>query len=256
MLALGLLSGYVALAVSNFFGFSTVTVGLLFFLYPAFFMILSDSEIAVKKTININKIGQFILATLTLLAASYLLLSIFTLWLADFNYAKAKNYISEAYLPEAIERLQTAITLSPNEAIFYNQFAIASSKLAIVQAQVTEPNSQLVAQLVEQAILASDISMALNPVHNTLYKSRARLFITLSQLNPDFLKEAETTLQQAITLAPTDPQLFYYLGTVQLALGDTEAGTETLTKTLELKPDYSDANIALESLNTEYETKP
>ncbi|MEN8253799.1 MAG: O-antigen ligase family protein, partial [Patescibacteria group bacterium] len=244
-LILGFISGYIALAISNFFGFSTVAVSLLFFLYPAFFIVLTKKELPASKLANSPDIKQIIFIVITLLTTSYLLMSVFTKWLADYQFAKAKNYISEGYLSEGIELLNTAITLSPNEAVFYNQLSVASGKMAINLAQNSEPQEKLVSQFTEQALLASNITLSLNPVHNNFYKTRSRLFITLSQLNPEFLLEAKSIVKQAILLAPTDAELYYYLSNIELALGETDRGINSLEKSIELKANYGSARLAL-----------
>ena len=95
--------------------------------------------------------------------------------------------------------------------------------------------------LVRLAISSSDQAMMLNDRQLNLYKTRARLFILLSQLDPQYLTEAVATLENASQLSPTDPKLLYNLAIIKFEQGDTAQGMALLRRAVELKPNYGQA---------------
>jgi tetratricopeptide (TPR) repeat protein len=126
-------------------------------------------------------------------------------------------------------------------------------KLAVELENAGETTSA--AQLSETAIKASDYTLELNPRHLNFYKTRARVFINLAQINSAYLDEAEKTLKAAIELSPTDAKLYYNLALLKLASGDRAEGMAWLQKAIELKPNYLTARFEL-GKQWEIEGKP
>ena len=265
LIILGLLSGYLALMISNFFGFSTVTVGVLFFLYPAFFVILTTKELRNLETKKLSvpkslsclvpqllnySITQFTLIILIILSTLYILFSIFQTWLADYRFATAKSLSQAGYTQTALEYLHSTINLSPSQADYYDELANESGELALTLTQIEKPDTELITNLVTQAQLASDIALQLNPAHLSLYKSRLRLYLRLSILNPQFLELAEQTSQIAIQLAPTDPKTYYYAARTQELLGKQALAIKWYEELLTLKPDYPDSALIKNKITT------
>ncbi len=80
--------------------------------------------------------------------------------------------------------------------------------------------------------------MAANPVHLNYLKSRIKIFLLLSNLDPGYIKQALDTTLRAIKLAPTDAKLYYNLGLIYNQLVQKELAKQTLLTALELKPNY------------------
>lgn len=254
LVLIGCLSGLASIMISNFFGFSTVAISLLTFMYFAVISLFTQTTtigaqtIATKQSKKKNAANelqawQYIGITLTVLFSLFMLAKLYNYWQADVSYATAKNHTRSGNYEQGILAFQTAIEKSPKEALFYDTFSIELAKIAITLAQQEEATAA--AQVAQSAIYMSDTALSLNSSHLNFYKTRARLFITLSQLEPELLQVAKETLEAALERAPNDPKLFYNLGVVETSIGNVEQGITLLETAVTLKPNYAVARLQL-----------
>ncbi len=235
-------AGIAALSVSNFFGFSTVMVTVLLFMYLAIVTLLSREERKVPKESQPKLLGYIGLSVLALVC--FVLISrIINYYIADTLFASGKSLLRAGKYDSGLTSIQAAILRSQSEALFYDEFSANLAVLAIELQKAQQSTAS--AQTAEAALAASQITLQLNPVHLNFYKTRARTLITLSQLDPTLLSAAKETLEIAITRAPNDPKLFYNLALVELGLENTEHGLALLERTIELKPNYPSARMQL-----------
>lgn len=241
------LAGLAAQFVSNFFGFSTVMINLLFWLGLACVAIWTApklKEIPLKNSIDLKlNIVELLVLGIILFGTWWLAIKPISWWLADKDFALSKALFTNNTYQVGLSKLETAIKLSPNEALFWDELANQYSRLAMgLQASPeASQSSEIIAQLTQAAIAASDQTLALNPRHLDFYKTRAKVFINLSQIDSKYLAAATATLITAKTLSPTDPKLAYHLGLVELSNGATTSGLIDLEKSIQLKPDYLSA---------------
>lgn len=245
--AAALLAGVAALTVSNFFGFSTVMVTILLFLFMASTVVLSQDDEQFPQ-LQYASTGQYVGLTLLAMLAIALLVLITRYWNADKAYTQAKSFLQAGQFKAGVENLSTALSLAPSEPLYYDELSQAYSQYALQLAEAQAATAA--AQAAETAITASDIALSLNPQQLNFHKSRARLFITLSAINPSYLTAAVTTLEAAREQAPTDPKLTYNIGLIAFAQGDSEKGFAALEETIRLKPNYLPAR---EQLAAQYE---
>lgn len=256
-LGLSVVAGLAGLSVSNFLGFSTVMVTILMYLLPATLVVAQRRPVTLvagKKTTTTRStrapsIGQWSMMGIILMMELYALSSVWNWWQADFAFATGKNLIRSGALTPGLSRIEQSIQLSPQEPLFYDELASTYSQVAIALANQGDATTS--AQVAELAIQYSDAAIKLNPRQLNFYRTRARLFISLSQLDSQFLDQANQVLQQALKIAPTEAKLWYNLGLVQLAAGDTTAGLATLKHTIDIKPNYESARF---ELGKQYET--
>ncbi len=256
-LALGLLSGLVALTISNFFGFSTVMVAAGMYLYFALiYMLVKDAYPGLpsfkeysltagsaKVTRVPLTLGTTVLLTLLAIATLFGLHRIVQTWRADVAFATGKQYVAVGRLSEGAHFLKIATQTSPREAVFYDELGTTYAHFA--RAYASDQQATQAAEFSQAALDANTLALRLNPAHLNFYKTRARILIQLSQLQPSLLGEAEATLLTAIERSPTDAKLWYNLGLVQISQEKSELGVASLERSLELKPDYDTARIAL-----------
>lgn len=248
ILTASLISGIAAQSVSNFFGFSTVMVTILLFLYFGIIAKIyhdnndEDEEAALKEVKEISP-WQYGAFTLTALLAMFLLARIFVYWSADVDYSQGKDLIRSGRTEAGVASIASAIDKSPSEALFYDELSSIYASAAVQFAQAGEATAS--AQTASTAVALSDTTLALNPVHLNFYKTRARVFITLAEIDGVLLTEAENTLLAAIDRSPTDAKLWFNLGVVQNGLGKLADAQENLEKAIDFKPDYGAARIQL-----------
>lgn len=243
----------VAVSVSNFFGFSTVMVAILMYLYFGLVEILASKETKTPETIRELSGTDYLLLSVVGLLYLFSVRMVYQYWSADVAYAHGKALLEAGYFDQGVEQLNTAIEKSPQEATFYDELATQYALYSLGFAQQGK-NAEAQA-LMTAAIQVSDAVIKLNSRQLNFYKTRARVFITLAQMRPELLQNAKQSLEQALELAPTDPKLLYNLGLVEVSLDDTEHGISHLKKAIQLKPNYESARWQL-ALLLEEQNKP
>ncbi|MFC1727808.1 O-antigen ligase family protein [Patescibacteria group bacterium] len=241
---MALLSGYTSLLVTNFFGFSVVVTGLIFFLFPAISVVLDQEPKSFKlKPTPALSSTQKSLIGLVLFLFFLTIGSFFKVWYADFLFAKGEQLGTNGKDDQAVIYLKSAISLRPSEPLFHNSLALPAARLA--QLAFTQEEATLSAELADLAVSESDLAINLNPYHLNYWKNRVRVFYALAEINPQYLQDTLESLLQASKIAPTDAKIYYNLGLVYGQLDKLEKAILTLEKTIQLKPNYSDARFAL-----------
>lgn len=234
--------------VSNFFGFSTVPVGLLFFLFPA--LAFANIQPSAPSTPGVKAVytpGVYFSLVVLFLVSCFLLLRVSAMLRADLAYNQAQKFQSVGDLAQAITSLQTAIKLMPGEPLYTDELSLAVAQGAVSLAQSGHQTEA--EEFMLQAQTLTDMTVAKNKVHLNYWKTRTRVFIALSALDGRFAALAEQALTQASKLAPTDAKVFYNLASLKYQLGKPEAALPLYQKTLELKPDLNAAAVDLASVS-------
>lgn len=261
LLAASLVAGYIGIIVSNFFGFSVVMINIFFFLIPGIFLILlemtSDKAYAFpSSTTGVNFAGKRQLAAMLVLGliGGYAIYSLITYWNADKAYYLGENLDNTQAYQKAYPYLKDAVSLRPGEPVFQDEFAVNNAVLAILVLQqnqkVTDKtvqlqNLQVAKQLVDQATAISNQLTTDYPNNITFWKTRVRIFYTLSQADPQYITYALDAIRKAAELAPTDADVSYNLGVLEGQAGDLKGAVATLQNTIKLKIDYSQPYYAL-----------
>ncbi|HBL52353.1 MAG: hypothetical protein A3D24_04940 [Candidatus Blackburnbacteria bacterium RIFCSPHIGHO2_02_FULL_39_13] len=247
-LQISLLAGFSSILVTNFFGFSTVSVALLFFLYPAVgvnsYQKIENSNSKTNSPLNIR---QVIAIIIFLLLTIYFSLRVSFLWLADYYYAQSQKLNKQGFHISALKDIKKSVNFKPNEPLFYDELSQTAANIAIdLTDQKEATDSALAAKL---ALDSSNFALSISPRSLSLLKSRAATSRKLAYVDPKYLSGGVGYLERAVQLAPTDPKIRYNLGALYSRLGDNEKAMEILQIALKLKPDYMDAIKGLEELN-------
>lgn len=249
LLLLGLLSGYVSILITNFFGFSVVVIGLFFFLFPAFAITLTEKKDNKPKKINQIATENLLIILIIVGIAIYCINSIFKIWIADYQFAKGRNYVNANYLLKGRPKLRKAVQLRPKQALFHSKLAETEAKLAIAYNQSNATGSaEMVKDLKQSAEYHAQQTLKLNHVHLNLYKSVLKTYLYLQTIDQQYLAQAEQLLNKAIDLAPTDAKLYYNLGVVYQQMGKPNKAVEVWEKAVELKPNYTKVYFKLADL--------
>jgi putative inorganic carbon (hco3(-)) transporter len=245
VLLLALISGYLALAVSNFFGFSTVPVALLFFLFPALAHLISlpPGESDQKPSPTTTSTAQTISFSIVAIILGFWLLQVSNMYQADVAYNRGKKALDAGELAPAITLLQKAVGIR-EEPIYYDSLSLATSQAAVAFAQ-TETGATQAQQFAQKAVEFSKQTLKRNQVHLNFYKTQVRMYIVLAQLNPQYVTAAQNSLIAALKLAPTDAKLWYNLGLLYDQLGKVEEAQKLYGETIKLKPNYEIARMNL-----------
>lgn len=189
--------------------------------------------------------SQKILILLVLIPSFYFLYFIGRYWLADIRYAEGQKQTQffqktqdPQYLLSAYNNYSRAYQLNRGEPAIASEYAVSAAYLSTALAA---KDSKAAAQLAQQSLSLSQISISISPRHPNYYKSRARALILLSDLDPRYLVSAAETLVKAAQISPTDPRIPYNLGIIYKYLNATESAKTQFQKSLELKPDFAEA---------------
>ncbi len=243
-LLIALLSGYVSILITNFFGFSVVSVAIFFFLYPAFMVVLlrKDEEAPSPKSNKDVNPAQYLGVAIILLAMGYLIFNLARLWQADVAYSTGNKLDRQGEYPKAFDSLREAIQLNSGEPNYWDETAWDGANLAMMLNLQKETG---VEKLVAFAIFASDKALTISPRNLNFYKTRTKVFFNLAQIDPKYLSNALDALLTARKLAPTDAKIAYNLGLLQEQIGQRDEAIKTLEETVRLKSNYPDAHYAL-----------
>lgn len=253
LLTTALLAGYLSILVSNFFGFSVVITNLYLFLIPAFVFVLNE-DLSQQKFLTLSlkkpKFSSRIITTVALwaviptvlLACAISLFTIIRFWVADTQYAQGYNLDRASQFAKAYQPLVFASSLRGDEPVFFDELAINNAMLATFFGTNDSTTSGV---LVKNAIALSDNVTSNHPNIVTFWKTRARLFYSLSDIDEKYLKDAIGAIEKAHRLAPTDAKISYNMAVLYGQNNQIDRAIKTLEDTVRLKPDYRDAYYAL-----------
>lgn len=239
--SLALFCGYLSILITNFFGFSVVIVQELFFLFPAIIISLHVIKKDEKK-VKVESSQKLFLAII-LLAGSFLIYKIISLWLSDYYYAEGKRLNSNSSLAPARISLNKAISKNMKEAVYYNEISKSAMGLALLS--YSKGDNEGAKYFAETAINEANYAVQLSPRNMNIRRNQAAIYIELSDLDSSLMEKADEVLRQDIQLAPTDAKIFYNLALVEVRLEKIDEAKNTLIKTIELKTNYVDARYAL-----------
>lgn len=242
-LTIALFCGWISIHLTNFFGFSVVLIGLYTFLLPALFIApFTQTQII---NLPIRKI-PFLVGLGILIAVFYFPVStIGRIFIADLNFAFAKKADAQNNIGNAFQLIQNAIALNPTEFTYHN-YAIGISADIANQLQLNN-DATAAAEFANAAITSANATILLNPYHINSWKDRASGFITLTTVDPIYVDHAINSLEFARHMAPTDPKITYNLALLYARKPNFQKSIDLLKVTLQLKPNYYDAQFALAS---------
>lgn len=249
-LSLAILAGLLAMFISNFFGFSTVMTNVLLFGLFAV-IILNNQKQNSEEMSNIKKIDnkaeisniEYFMYALIGLGTIIMITKVWRIWQADYLFTQGQKAFEKGLYPSGLSAIEAAIQKSPKEAFFYDELAGDYSQLSLVSANNGQSTAS--AQLAQKAIESNSYALELNPVHLNFYKSQARIFIRLGQLDSRLYAYAEQALKKAITLSPTDAKLYYNLALVLEVLGKDDEALKNMEYAVEIKSNYLQARDEL-----------
>lgn len=247
-IAIALVSGVSALSVSNFIGFSTVNVATLLFLFPAIIALLMQNDEAKKSSESHTKMTFSQAAALTTLSLALIVASskLATMYHADTLFARGSALLDSNEMSPALQDLAKASIAVPNEPKYAEELSLATAQVAASLQAMDQATAA--AKLAVQAESISDQTLELNPYHLNHYKTRARVFVLLAEIEPVFIEKAVETLEAATTLAPTDAKIWYNLGLLYDQTNELDKAQEAYEHTIVLKPNYEQALISLAQL--------
>lgn len=263
---------YITILITNFFGFSTTTIQLFFFLTPAFVIadcirlhpiasdLIKGSPQGSIPT-EINTLQKFFIFLL-LASSIYLLTSIVIYYIADVNYSFGLKYSKLTDEQKAAQYFETALKLR-DEPVYMDRFSSSLAYLsAVASVQKEAELSKQIAELADQYNLKT---VQKYPKNVFYWKTRAKnmYYFYLATNQEQELFQGVQALEEAKKLAPTDPKITYSLALYDSMLYDASTNaadknkwqTESLSEilaTVKLKSNYREGYLLEGQLMKKY----
>ena len=257
ILTLSLFCGWLTILITNFFGFSTTTIQLFFFLIPAFIIGLNSSSPPNTSHLTPNNLSLFqnFLSFLLLSSTVYLLFSITVYYLADVNYSYGLKYLKPTTLnyQKAASYFERALKLR-QEPVYEDKF---SGSLAYISALAAfQKQNDLAKQIAALADSYNKKTIQKYPKNIFYWKTRAKNMYYFYQVtgNDNELLQGVEALKTAKDLYPTDPKISYTLALYYSTLYDSSKNNleknnwkrlslEKIENTIELKLNFREAYL-------------
>lgn len=246
-----LLASYISYLIYDFFLFSVVIIAVFFYLFPGFVFIATQSTRVFKwpkklyflsnifnKSLYSRPQYTKIAKGIIVLAALYLLYSIFQMWYADTLFAKGEQAEDAGNPGRAYNFLSAATTLNRNEPFYKSELGFAAAQAA---ADLQDSDATLSAQLKNESIFYTDEALKSSPRNVSLLRTAVRTYFELSIIDKNYLNKTLQTLDLAIILAPTDPKLLYNKALILDSENKKSEEIKTLQEAIRLKPNYTEA---------------
>lgn len=278
ILILCFLASYASYLVQNFFGFSVVIIALFFFLFPGLVFlaaeqtqssVLSDKKyllgiplfagnffhslgLRISNLVYKRPIHQKLASVLLVVIPFYLLLTLVRFWQADADYKLGSDYEDADNISKSYQHLVKAVNLNKGEPLYRSDLGFIAAAAA---SGYLEKDATLSAQLKDDAIAQTDIALNLSPANVSLWRTAIRTYYQLASLDGSFEQKTVDILDKTISLAPTDPKLYYNKGLVLSQLGRNEEAVKSLKEAINLKSNYREARLTLALVYTDLKQK-
>lgn len=251
-----LLASYIAILTTNFFGFSTTTINMFFYLAPAFIgskIIKGQMDFALK-----NKNSMFF----KIFGASvglFLLFFLTSYYIADLNYAKSEKASQNGDYQSAALYLEKAIKLH-NSHVYLNAYSLNLANLAVLLSY--QKDNKQSKDLIKLALQKSSEAISASYKNVNYLKNKSKIEYLFYQTNPldrKYVDDAISTLNQAQQLSPTDAKIPYSLSIFYTILFDftkdikyKDLSFKEIDKSIQLKPNFNDAYTLKSQLEEKY----
>lgn len=254
LLLLCFLLAYISILITNFFGFSTTTINVFFYLIPGFLIVLlfqRSSEHA-RQSETSQKAPKLQIAIVILLmgiGTVYLLNYFF----ADTLYAEADSYTKLGVYQTATDDLQRALSRH-YEHVYEDKLSYTLASLAFVSAYDKKQDSAK--KFIQLAQFYNDKSLKASPKNVLYWKTKAKNAYLFYETTGDSaqLNDGLEALQIAQSLSPTDPKISYSKALYLSMIADNMANKsdknkddvqalQAVEQSIRLKPDFSDGYL-------------
>jgi putative inorganic carbon (HCO3(-)) transporter len=243
-----LFAGWCSILVTNFFGFSVVIMQVFLFLYPAMIFCLYPANGTYKKTLKPSFPLMWPTVAALCLSGGMVLLVILR-WYADTLYAKSYRLSRSGQYANAQTYITRAITLNPGEPLYRDEQSTTLTALAA--GAFEQQNATAGSELANAALLQNDRAVQTSPNNVNFWKTRTKIYYSLSAYDPKLNIAAVSALQKAQTLSPNDPKILYNLAILNGREGNNDEAIRLMKQAIEIKPNYHDAYYGLYIFYTE-----
>lgn len=239
--------GWGTILVTNFFGFSTTTINLFFYLIPAMLFVYGAPEKQEKDEFSPNTWTWIQAGAIVLLFFIAPMIYLIRYFFADIYYAMAQTYSNQGKYEESSDLYKKALRLR-YEHVYEDKLSAAMTGIASLH-YINRASEEVIKKDLLDAEYYNTHAIQ-NSSYNVLYwKTRAKNYYLIYVItgDPQTLEISITALQQAEKIAPTDPKVFHFKSQFYGLLADEE-------KDAKKKQEYE--RQAIDAIDTAIRLKP
>ncbi len=245
-------AAYITISVTNFFGFSTSTINIFFYLIPALILVFENKEIQTRAE-NIEKLDQKqkIYVSVISLAALFLFVFLIRYWMADLNYAEGDKYYRNGYYQISTQYFQNALKLK-GEHVYEDKLAYSLANLS--SSYYANKQNDQAEKIMKLAEYYNGKSLNQSPKNILYWKTKAKIYYIFFLITSDqkYIEVSLDALSTASSIAPTDPKIPLFKAQFYGLIADEQKdrlkkneynawALKQVNNALKLKPDYTDA---------------
>ncbi len=259
-----LFAAWCTILVTNFFGFSTTTINVFFYLIPGLFLLVSIQDKTQpaffrEKKVDLNpRVSHIVLGLISVFSLGWLLLY----YIADIQYASAGAYAQSGDYQKSTELYNHAVQLH-YEHVYEDKLSYSFANMAFLAAYQKEQKTAN--ELMKLADAHNIRTLNASPQNPLYWKTRGKNYYLFYQITLDgkHLKKGIEALEQDQRLSPTDPKVPYTIAVFNSLLEDEAKDPiqkqDFQNKALfyaiqatQLKPDFRDAYFLQGQLYKKY----
>ncbi len=266
LLSLCLFLSYLTILITNFFGFSTTTINIFFFLIPGFMIVRSmEKGKPETKPLSFTKNSRRIAIVTTIIVFCIFVGYVIAYFASDMLYAQSENYTRLGDYQKSASLLQLALRLH-HEHVYEDKLSFAYANVAYLAVYNKQPD--IAKKIILEADRLNTQSLKESPQNVLYWKTRAKNYYLFYQMTllPDNIQRGIDALKKAEELSPTDPKIPYTLGIYYSLLSDEEKNPQkkleleklslkTEDAAIALKPDFRDGYLVRGQLLKKYGNK-
>lgn len=252
VLIITLLASYISFLIYNFFLFSVVIIAIFFYLFPALVFVSTDSTSIfhfpssrfhfLTSIIYRRKMYTQAAKVIVVLITLYLLYCVVKIWTGDLLFAKGQHASETGNPGKAYNLISQALELNSSEPFYQSELAFSAAQAA---AALEQTEATLSAALKDEAVAQMNQVLKNSPKNVSFWRTAIRTYFELASLDKKYLDTTLDAVNQAISLAPTDPKLYYNKALILDSEGKKDEEIKVLEQTLKLKPNYQEAQTQL-----------
>ncbi|MCX6719858.1 MAG: tetratricopeptide repeat protein, partial [Candidatus Staskawiczbacteria bacterium] len=248
IMTLGVLSVLIMQVLIYFLYNSNLTLEFLSFFMIASLVVLTSVE---KKEYQLRSSSLFTL----IITFSFTLFFIFGFgliildgqrYVAEIRYSKALSFLQAGDKNLGTKNMESAVYLNSSSDLYLEQLSQAylinlQDEIKNVTSTPTDQEKSKVQVLITNSVNAAKMATDLNPNSSDAWSNRGYVYQSLNGLISDSTTWAIKSYDQALSLNPNDPYIFYQEGIVYYVAKQNQNAKEKLEKAVALTPDYSNA---------------
>jgi len=247
LIAKAIFAALIGYLTTIFFGFSTVATQVTFFTLVASAILLTKNQQKLEIDIHLKENFKYPLILISTLIGFFVLSFVLRSYLSNVFEKRAENRTDNSFQKEL-----TAYTNSVRAFPYPNPYLLASYSSSMALTAVSTEDENQKGELATRSNQMAQKALVLSPNNFLIAQRVAKTYALLSGIDEDYKDEAQNIAEKLTQLAPNYPTTYLTNAKIYVVLEDNKAAASSLNKSLQLKPDYLEAQQLLDQLTIDH----